>query len=229
MACKPDSVRGLAPRPMTIPLAPLLRRGSSCQPGPLGLKRPCGGRLPGLPRARPLFGIAPGGACRAVPVARSAVGSYPTVSPLPARRRCNPLSAGGFFSVALSLGLPRPGVTRHHCFMESGLSSHAPVSLRTLLRTRSSGHPRTVTAMRPLPRRQWGAAHAGRVEPIQNPYGRYTYDFFFLGGARSAGGSGLAHGAAGSARAPPMAALRTCLPVATFRVREAPRSHISKS
>ena len=35
------------------------------------------------PRARPLFGIAPGGACRAVPVARPAVGSYSTVSPLP--------------------------------------------------------------------------------------------------------------------------------------------------
>ncbi len=30
-----------------------------------------------------LFGIAPGGACRAGPVARPAVGSYPTVSPLP--------------------------------------------------------------------------------------------------------------------------------------------------
>jgi len=27
------------------------------------------------------------------------------------------------FSVALSLGFPRPGVTRHRCFLESGLSS----------------------------------------------------------------------------------------------------------
>ena len=34
---------------------------------------------------RPLFGLAPGGACHAVPVARSAVGSYPTLSPLPQR------------------------------------------------------------------------------------------------------------------------------------------------
>jgi len=46
-------------------------------------------RYPGLrrdrSRARPLFGIAPGGACHAVPVARSAVGSYPTVSPSPLR------------------------------------------------------------------------------------------------------------------------------------------------
>ena len=37
-----------------------------------------------LPRARSLFGIAPGGACRAGVVANPAVGSYPTVSPWPA-------------------------------------------------------------------------------------------------------------------------------------------------
>ena len=37
----------------------------------------------GPARARPLFGIAPGGACHTVPVARSVVGSYPTVSPSP--------------------------------------------------------------------------------------------------------------------------------------------------
>jgi hypothetical protein len=65
---------------------------------------------------RSLFGIAPGGACRAGPVARPAVGSYPTVSPL------HSIYKGGFFSVALSLGLPPPGVTRHRYFVESGLS-----------------------------------------------------------------------------------------------------------
>ena len=72
---------------MTIPLPTVLPRRSSCQPGPLGRWRPCG-RYPVSgtgPRARPLFGIAPGGACRAVLVAKSAVGSYPTVSPLPLR------------------------------------------------------------------------------------------------------------------------------------------------
>tara|TARA_B110000977_G_scaffold9928_1_gene13002 strand:+ start:437 stop:607 length:171 start_codon:yes stop_codon:yes gene_type:complete len=31
----------------------------------------------------------------------------------------------GFFSVALSLGLPQAGVTRRHCCKESGLSSLA--------------------------------------------------------------------------------------------------------
>ncbi len=42
---------------------------------------------------------------------------------LPHRFTLAPADRGGLFSVALSLGLPRPGVTRHRCFMESGLSS----------------------------------------------------------------------------------------------------------
>ena len=37
-------------------------------------------------RATSLFGLAPGGACHAVPVTRHAVGSYPTLSPFPAPR-----------------------------------------------------------------------------------------------------------------------------------------------
>jgi hypothetical protein len=76
--------------------------------------------------ARPLFGIAPGGACHAATVTSHAVGSYPTFSPLPCKQ-------GSLFSVALSLGLPRPGVTRHPFFMESGLSSHTFAGTR--------GHP----------------------------------------------------------------------------------------
>jgi hypothetical protein len=93
---------------MTIPLdAPL--------PGRLELPtRTAGVKRPVM---RSLFGIAPGGACHATPVAGGAVGSYPTVSPSPRRR-------GGFFSVALSVGSLRPGVTRHRCFRESGLSSN---------------------------------------------------------------------------------------------------------
>lgn len=42
-------------------------------------------RLPDQLRARILFGIAPGRACRAGPVASPPVGSYSTVSPLPMR------------------------------------------------------------------------------------------------------------------------------------------------
>lgn len=124
---------------MTIPLALRLLAGSSCQPGHLGAKLPCGDFTS---RATSLFGVAPGGACLASPVASPAVGSYPTVSPLPCNacaRICCQMQ-GGLFSVALSLGLPPPGVTRHRCFMESGLSSCAQVStVSRPMRTRD--HP----------------------------------------------------------------------------------------
>src|SRR3954447_5101388 len=75
----------------------------------------------------PLFGLAPGGVYRAGPVARTAVRSCRTLSPLPVPSLT--LSAGGILSVALSLipfsvGLGRPpGVTRHRGSMEPGLSS----------------------------------------------------------------------------------------------------------
>jgi len=112
---------------MTIPLRSLLPDTSSCQPDPPWSKRTLRAvsRKRDQPRAGVLFGIAPGGACRAAPVASGAVGSYPTVSSLPCMH-------GGLFSVALSVGLPRPGVTRHRCFVESGLSSghECPAAIR---------------------------------------------------------------------------------------------------
>ena len=64
---------------MTIPLGPPSPTGSGSQPGSLGREKPWG-----LSPARSLFGLAPGGACHAADVAAGAVGSYPTVSPLPA-------------------------------------------------------------------------------------------------------------------------------------------------
>ena len=68
-----------------------------------------------------LFGLAPGGACHAVPVTRHAVRSYRTLSPLPA---VAPGSlAGGLLSVALSLGSRPAGVTRRLVAVEPGLSS----------------------------------------------------------------------------------------------------------
>ena len=71
-----------------------------------------------------LFGLAPGGVCRAASVAGNAVRSYRTVSPLP---RLNATRRGGLFSVALSLGgsIPPPDVIRHRLSMEPGLSSPA--------------------------------------------------------------------------------------------------------
>ena len=67
-----------------------------------------------------LFGFAPGGVYLAADVAAGAVRSYRTLSPLPAVAKA---AAGGFLSVALSLGSPPPGVTRHRVSVEPGLSS----------------------------------------------------------------------------------------------------------
>ena len=93
-------------------------------------------------RARPLFGIAPGGACHTVPVARSVVGSYPTVSPSPCPSISKPSSLqGSLFSVALSLGLPRPGITRHPIFMEPGLSSSVATRDHPAIRTKAAIGP----------------------------------------------------------------------------------------
>ena len=70
-----------------------------------------------------LFGLAPGGACRAPFLAVGAVRSYRTVSPLPSVAEA---WEGGLLSAALSLGSPPPGVTRHLVSVEPGLSSMAP-------------------------------------------------------------------------------------------------------
>jgi hypothetical protein len=75
-----------------------------------------GNRLDACAPASSLFGLAPGGVCRAVHVAMSAVGSYPTLSPLLRKR-------SGLLSVALSLRSPSPDVIRHRTSVEPGLSS----------------------------------------------------------------------------------------------------------
>ena len=88
-----------------IPLGRTSPRASSDLPGSL-----CGPHVrPFGPRAS-LFGLAPSGVYLATPVARRAVRSYRTISPLPA-----PLAwcLGGVLSVALSVGSRPPGVTWH--------------------------------------------------------------------------------------------------------------------
>src|SRR5262252_7843347 len=95
------------------------REGS---PGILGSLR---GRLPLL------LGLAPGGVFPAAAVAGGAVRSYRTVSPLPPASDAE--RGGGVLSVALSLGSPPPGVTRHRTSVEPGLSSPRA--------TAESGHP----------------------------------------------------------------------------------------
>ena len=73
------------------------------------------------PHLSSLFGLAPGGVYLAVSVTGNAVRSYRTLSPLPAFAPFG--AAGGLLSVALSLGSPPPGVTRHRISVEPGLSS----------------------------------------------------------------------------------------------------------
>src|SRR5690606_22805729 len=67
-----------------------------------------------FPFAPSLFGLAPGGVYRAASVAGRAVGSYPTLSPLP--RPPFRAERGGLLSVALSLGSPPPAISRHRVF-----------------------------------------------------------------------------------------------------------------
>ena len=112
-----------------------------------------------------LFGLAPGGVCRAAGVAAGAVRSYRTVSPLPrpyATRR------GGLFSVALSLGSRPPDVIRHRLSMEPGLSSPAAFRLR---RERPSGRltGRDGGARRAVKRRGRFAHRAARRNGAHRP------------------------------------------------------------
>src|SRR5213080_2094371 len=78
-----------------LPAAPTTRAGSRC-----------------------LLGLAPTGGYRATPVARRAVGSYPTFSPFPWIK-------GGLFSVARSVALRRPGVTWQSALWSSDFPQRA--------------------------------------------------------------------------------------------------------
>ncbi len=111
---------------------------------PLGRRLPgASSNLPGRPiadtrsrfclaaRLAPsLFGLAPGGVCRAAFVAEDAVRSYRTFSPLPAFALAG---SGGRFvlcGTVPEIGAPRgsllsPDVIRHRMSMEPGLSSRA--------------------------------------------------------------------------------------------------------
>jgi hypothetical protein len=79
---------------------------------------------------RPLFGLAPGGVCRATSVTGGAVRSYRTLSPLPDPRRAGAI--GGLLSVALSVALRRPGVTRHPALWSSDFPRHPEVPRSSL-------------------------------------------------------------------------------------------------
>lgn len=75
----------------------------------------------------PLFGFAPDGVYRAANHCwpRGALLPHPfnITWPKPLGRSLGAEAVGNLLSVALSLGSPPPGVTRHPCFVEPGLSS----------------------------------------------------------------------------------------------------------
>ena len=66
--------------------------------------------------SRRIFGLAGGGVYPATTVTSRAVRSYRTISPLPAGHEA---ATGGIFSVALSLGSRRVGVTNHRALPSS--------------------------------------------------------------------------------------------------------------
>ena len=89
-----------------------------------------------------LFGLAPCGVLPATRVTTGAVRSYRTFSPLPgaadpkahARALVSKRTPGGVFSVPLSFGLPRPGITRRTALRSSDFP---PVTAWFLADTRS--------------------------------------------------------------------------------------------
>ncbi len=119
--CKPGSVPSAKSQAgMAIPLG-RPSPNASCDRPERRRGDPPG--IPGVQGCLPLLlGLAPGGVFPAAAVAGGAVRSYRTVSPLPPVRP-RPERSGGVLSVALSLGLPPPGVTRHRASVEPGLSS----------------------------------------------------------------------------------------------------------
>ena len=122
MACKPDSVPGCPGDDHSSD--PSVAGGFKLPTRTPGLRCPCGDidevRKPGrsYPRGVPIRHCSRWGLpCRSGCPSRG--GLLPHRFTLTRARR-----RGCLFSVALSLGLPPPGVTRHRCLMESGLSSN---------------------------------------------------------------------------------------------------------
>jgi hypothetical protein len=165
--CKPNSVRrGSRPHDRV-----LRRDDHSSSPGIAdGIQQPTRkrqtGRLIPLARGASLFGLAPCGVLPATSVTSRAVRSYRTFSPLP--RRSSPgeawrAKAGGMFSVPLSVGLPRPGITRHTALWSSDFPLLRALRPKTV--TRSSGHPIDCNSSLSHARPATGSPSAGLNRP----------------------------------------------------------------
>ncbi len=160
-ACKPGSVQPLRAW-ATIPLEPMSPSASRGQPGgrggnPLPLK-PEPGRQPSL------FGLAPGGVCRAAAIAGGAVGSYPTVSPLPEARmrRGRSVLCGTFPGLASAGRWPAPSSRGARTFLQRGIAP-APAVARppgtdALLRPRGAPGQASMRASSPAMRARVSAS-----------------------------------------------------------------------
>ncbi len=110
-ACKPGSVPALR-RGMTIPLGRPLPGASRDRPGWRG------GNAPGLAAGHPYLVLLPVGFALPLPLPAARCALTAPFHP------CRPANRGWrCVSVALSLGSPPPGVTRHRISVEPGLSS----------------------------------------------------------------------------------------------------------
>ena len=117
--CRPDSVPR---RAASIHLGRALPRGSSSQPGDLTHTRWDAGT--GNPRP-PYSALLRMGFTVPPPFPEGRCALTAPFHPYPR------LIGGGLLSAALSLALPRPGVTRHAACQESGLSSTRNIGQRT--------------------------------------------------------------------------------------------------
>ncbi len=114
------------PHATTIHLGRPLPDASRNQPGRLAWKR--AGTL--ADPAPPLFGFAPGGVYRAASVTGRAVGSYPTLSPLPRPKPGRFAFCGTFPGVAPAGRYPAPFFRGARTFLPRGVSALAGAAVR---------------------------------------------------------------------------------------------------
>ena len=132
-ACKPGSVLARIGRWMAIRLGRPLPDASRDLPGRRRGNPPAGG--PKAPAGRPYSVLLPVGFTVPSPSPGTRCALTAPFHPCQPRRS----GTGGLLSVALSLGLPPPGVTRHRVSMEPGLSSPRKVSPSRKAAIRPSG------------------------------------------------------------------------------------------
>ena len=129
----------------------------------------------------PLCGLAPGGVCHAASVTVRAVGSYPTLSPLPvARRHRRSAFCGTFPGVAPAGCYPAPCFRGARTFLPSGLSAGAGAAARPAGRpyvaaTAAKGNrPRAAYESTAGRWHEKGARHNGQT-PVEGGANRYSH------------------------------------------------------